>query len=77
MLLQSIGKARDALILASLRSGIVFIPLILILPAFLGITGIEIAQPVADIISAIISLPVVLHHMHEFGPDRKNALRPL
>lgn len=77
MLLQSIGKARDALILASLRSGIVFIPLILILPAFLGITGIEIAQPVADIISAIISLPVVLHHLHEFGPDKKNALRPL
>ncbi|MDD5955355.1 MAG: hypothetical protein PUC40_00005, partial [Lachnospiraceae bacterium] len=39
----------------------------------LGLTGIEIAQPVSDIISAIISLPVVLHHMHEFGPDRKNV----
>lgn len=70
MLLQSIGKARSALFLASLRSGIFFIPLILILPAAFGITGIEIAQPIADILSAIVSLPVVLHYIHGFGPDK-------
>ncbi len=70
MLLQSIGKARSALILASLRSGIFFIPLIMILPSFLGITGIEIAQPLADIFSAVVSLPVVLHYIKDFGPDQ-------
>lgn len=70
MLLQSIGKARSALLLASLRSGIFFIPLILILPACLGLTGIEIAQPLADILSAVVSLPVVLHAMKGFGPDQ-------
>lgn len=70
MLLQSIGQARSALLLASLRSGIFFIPLILILPAIFGITGIETAQPLADILSAVVSLPVVLHSIREFGPDR-------
>lgn len=70
MLLQSIGRARSALVLASLRSGIFFIPLILILPAFFGITGIEIAQPLADIFSAIVSLPIVLHAIKGFGPDK-------
>lgn len=70
MLLQSIGQARAALLLASLRSGIFFIPLILVLPAYFGITGIEIAQPVADILSAVVSLPIVLYYIHGFGPDR-------
>lgn len=73
MLLQSTGQAESALVLASLRSGIFFIPLILILPSFFGITGIEIAQPVADILSACVSLPIVLHFIHSLGPDTPQA----
>lgn len=70
MLLQSIGKARSALILASLRSGIFFIPLIFILPACFGLSGVETAQPIADILSAIVSLPIVLYYIRAFGPDK-------
>lgn len=64
MLLQSTGQSRPALFLSTLRSGLFFIPLVLILPHSLGITGIEIAQPVADVAAAAVSLPVVLKFLH-------------
>ena len=67
MLLQSTGQSRPALILASLRSGIFFIPLVLILPIFFGVSGIETAQPVADICSAFVSLPVALAFLQSMG----------
>ena len=67
MLLQSTGQSRPALILASLRSGIFFIPLVLILPIFFGVRGIETAQPVADICSAFVSLPVALAFLQSMG----------
>ena len=67
MLLQSTGQSRPALILASLRSGIFFIPLVMILPIFFGVRGIETAQPVADICSAFVSLPVALAFLHSMG----------
>ena len=55
MLFQSIGESKKALFLAAMQSGFVFIPLILILPSLIGITGIQIAQPIAYIISALVS----------------------
>lgn len=60
MLFQSIGKSLPALLLSCLQSGLVFIPLCVILPRFVGIVGIEIAQPVAYFTSAVVSLPVML-----------------
>ena len=45
------------LFLASSRQGIFFVPLILILPIIFGLEGVQAAQPVADIITAIISVP--------------------
>jgi len=56
MLFQSIGKSGRALFLACIQSGLLFIPLISLLPHFIGITGIEIAQPLSYMISAIITL---------------------
>lgn len=57
MMFQSTGKSKQAIILATLRSGLCFIPLILILPHLFGITGIQTAQAIADIITFCISLP--------------------
>lgn len=57
MLFQSIGKSLPALVLSSLQSGLVFIPLCMILPGFLGVRGIELAQPLAHFIAAIVCLP--------------------
>lgn len=58
MMLQSIGKGVKASITASARNGICFIPLILILPQFLGIKGVEMTQACADVLSLLITIPL-------------------
>lgn len=60
MLFQSLGKSVPALILSCLQSGLIFIPLCIILPEFFGVRGIEVSQPIAYIISAFVSLPMLL-----------------
>ncbi len=59
MLFQSIGKNRSASFLSTLRSGLIFIPSILLLSHALGLTGIEIAQTVSDIITFFITIPFI------------------
>ena len=65
MTFQSVGKTGRALFLASSQNGLFFIPLILILPSAFGIMGIELAQPIAYTISAIISIPFLLSFSKE------------
>lgn len=56
---QAIGKAIPALLLTISRQGLIFIPLVLILPTFIGIDGIWYAFPIADVLAAIITLIVL------------------
>lgn len=65
MLLQTCRKPFRANVLASARSGLFFIPAILIFPHWLGLLGIEIAQPVSDIFSFFITVPIVLGFFRE------------
>ena len=69
MLFQSIGKSTSALILSCLQSGAVFIPLCSILPRFIGVLGIEIAQPIAYFVSALVSLPMMLVFLRRLPKD--------
>lgn len=52
---QAIGKAVPALLLTLTRQGFFFIPLILILPGFLGELGVWISFPVSDILATIVT----------------------
>lgn len=65
MMFQSIGKSGRALFLSALRTGLCFIPLIELLPLYLGLTGIEIAQPVSDITAALISVPFAVSFLRQ------------
>lgn len=60
MLFQSIGQNRTATLLSSLRSGLLFIPALLVLSTALGMTGVTMAQPVADVLAFFIALPFVI-----------------
>lgn len=60
MMFQSIGKNGVATFLSVLRSGVFFIPTILILSKVLGLTGVEISQTVADIMTFVVSVPFVV-----------------
>ncbi len=52
---QAIGKALPALLLTLLRTGIILIPLLLILSEFYGIDGVWISFPIADVSSTVIT----------------------
>lgn len=52
----ALGKAKEGFLLGVCRQGICFIPVILILPMMIGIHGIVYAQPVADVLSAVITI---------------------
>lgn len=58
MMLQSIGKGLKASIVASARQGLCFLPLIFILPRFLGLFGVEICQAVSDVLTLAVSVPI-------------------
>ena len=57
---QAIGKAKIGLVLALLRQGILFVPLILILPLFFGEIGVWISFPISDLLATIITWVVLL-----------------
>ena len=61
------GKGKKASVTASARNGICFIPLILILPQFLGILGVEITQTCADVLSVLITIPLVSSELKLLG----------
>lgn len=69
MLFQSIGKSAPALVLSCLQSGLLFIPLCLILPNFLGILGIEISQPLAYVLSSAIALPIMIRFLNSLPKE--------
>lgn len=56
-LYQSLGFVAPATFLASCRQGIFFVPLILILPACIGLTGIQLTQTIADLLTFAVSIP--------------------
>ena len=58
MLLQTIGKAVPASIVAMARQGLFFVPMILLLPLFFGLFGVQIAQPAADVLCFILAIPL-------------------
>ena len=59
MMMQTCRKTIRANILAASRQGLFFIPLIFVLPYFYGLFGVEICQAVSDIISLIVTVPIV------------------
>lgn len=70
----ALGKGLAGFILGSCRQGICFVPVILILPAFWGINGILYVQPIADLLSAIITIFMALHLHKELTLTKQKFL---
>lgn len=66
------GKAKEGCFLGACRQGICFVPVILILPTFLGLNGILYAQPAADVLSAVITLFMALRLHGKLASDTLN-----
>ena len=59
--LQIIGYAKSATFLASLRQGLVYIPLIFMLEALFSETGLCLTQPISETLTALISIPFIFY----------------
>lgn len=59
----ALGKGKEGFFLGVCRQGICFLPVILLLPAVWGLNGIIYAQPIADVLSALltVSMAIPLH----------------
>lgn len=65
MMLQTIGKALKASVLAMSRQFLFFLPTLFILVPILGILGIQICQPIADMCSFVLAIPLALSVLKE------------
>lgn len=67
MSFQSLGKKIRAILVSSFRQGLFYIPFIIILPIFIGITGVEISMMIADIITCIACIPFAMSFFKEIN----------
>jgi len=70
--IQSIGKAKMSMLLGLLRQVIVLIPMVMILPNFLGLNGIWLAQPTADVVSAILTGIVLVKEIRKYNVNEES-----
>lgn len=59
MLMQTCRKTIRANILAAARQGLFFVPLIILLPHYFGLTGVECCQAVSDVLAFLLAVPLV------------------
>ena len=69
MLFQSVGRNKEATLLASLRNGLALIPTLLILSSTVGLLGIELSQSVADIVTWLITMPFAIRFIRKLPAD--------
>lgn len=60
MMLQTMGIAGRATLLAMARQGLCFIPAIWLLEHAFGLLGVQLAQPAADLLSSLLAIPLTL-----------------
>ncbi|MDD6542030.1 MAG: MATE family efflux transporter [Prevotella sp.] len=65
MLTQTCRKPVRANLLAASRSGLFFVPLILTLPLFWGLTGVEMCQAISDGCSFALTVPIMIYTLRE------------
>jgi len=73
MMMQTSGKVVAASITGSARQGFILIPLLLVFSSMFGLTGIQMAQPVADLGTMLVSIPFVISYFKEMDKHRKLA----
>jgi len=64
---QSVGKATEAMALSLSRQFLLLIPFVLILPRFLGLSGVWIAFPLADLLSSAITVTLLIKEVRKLA----------
>ena len=56
MMMQTIGKGVRASIMAMSRQGLFFIPLVIVLSSRIGFLGVQMSQPISDVLSFLVAI---------------------
>ena len=70
MFTQSIGYGVRSMIISISRQGLFLIPMLLILPPLFGLTGVQIAQPVADVMALCLTAFIIRSILPTFSPRK-------
>jgi putative MATE family efflux protein len=70
---QAIGKAKEAFVMSLARQVLFLIPLLVILPRFIGLNGIWLAFPLADFFAFFLALWLIKNHKDYFFSSRELA----
>lgn len=77
MTLQNLGKVFSASVMALIRQGAAYIPLLYLLQ-FLGITGVYLTQPIADLVALSLAIPLMIKTLKELtfleNKERENMI---
>ncbi len=65
MAMQSTGHSGGATFLALCRQGIFFLPLITLLPGIMGVQGVQLAQPLADVCTLLATIPLLIYFLRK------------
>ena len=69
MMLQTMGRTLPATFLSMARQGLFLIPIVLILPGCIGELGIQISQPVSDLVSLLCAVPIQQSVLRELARE--------
>ena len=72
MLTQSIGYGARATLLSIARQGIFLIPSLLVLPGVFGLLGIQVAQPISDVCTLVLTVVIMRNVLKQLSdiPDK-------
>lgn len=70
---QAVGKPVYAIVASIIRDIVFFVPLVIILPEFMGIDGILYAAPISDIVAMVITVVLTVLYMKKINADMKKS----
>lgn len=73
--LQAVGEVRSATLTSLLRQGIIYLPVLYLMEAFLGLTGLIYTSAVTDLLSTAVSMLLALRSWRKESSRRMNTLR--
>ncbi len=73
MFTQSIGYGGRSTIISCARQGIFLIPVLFILPRFFGLTGLQLSQPVSDVLAFLLAVVMVNGILRELKEKAKES----
>ncbi len=74
MTYQSVGFSARAAVLASFRSGLIFVPVVITASVLFGVPGLIASQPFSDIIGTVLSIPFIVYMFRHLNRLEKDVL---